>query len=292
MPSAAQKADLFAPLPRLKPRDFERVRELAAREFGLDLKPGKEELVSARLGKRLREGGFGSFDDYFEHVRRDRTGESLVALIDALTTNYTSFLREPSHFDCLRDQVLPALGARREISLWCAAAATGEEPYTLAFVLLEALRGPARPAVRILATDISTRALGQAAQGIYSEQRLAGLPQKWRGQYFQREAGGGWRVRPEVRRLIEFRRLNLIDRYRLGRRFPVIFCRNVMIYFNTETRRQVVGRLIEHLEPGGYLFVGHSESLAGRDHPLHYVKPAVYQKEMTGRAGGGKGAAG
>jgi chemotaxis protein methyltransferase CheR len=226
-------------------------------------------------------------------VVADRTGEALVGLIDALTTNYTSFLREPAHFDYLRREALPRWLSRREVRIWCAACATGEEPYTIAFTLADALGAAATPEVRIVASDISTRALETASRGVYASDRFAAAPAGWRKRYLltgRGAADGYYRVRPEVRERIEFRRINLIEEYSHARPFAAVFCRNVMIYFNRETRQQVLRRLLDWLEPEGCLFVGHSETLAGHDLPLDYVQPALYRKRPagSGRKGGAR----
>lgn len=274
--------DGFQSSPQITPHEFDLIRTLARRKFGLDLRAGKEGLVSARLGRRLRGGGFSSFRQYYEHVVADSSGEELLALIDALTTNHTSFLREPLHFRFFIEELLPTLRLRSSIDVWCAACATGEEPYTLAFAILDALGAAQRPHVRILATDISNSALETARRAVYSSDRLDGVPQRWKHVYLSMGNGdptGFYRVRPEVRALIEFRRLNLIEPFRHATRFPAIFCRNVMIYFNAETKQELVNRLAESLEPGGYLFVGHAESLNSLRQPLAYFKPAVYRKD-------------
>ena len=281
-----ETSTLTPPMPRLSPREFQKIRELARQKFGLDLKPGKEELVSSRLGKKLREGGFRSFQEYYDAVQRDATGESLIALIDALTTNYTMFFREADHFDFLRSKVLPGLRSRGEIRIWCAAAATGEEPYSLAITLFETLGMAHAHQIHVLATDISTRALAAAEQGVYPAERFAQLPTAVRRRYLlqgRATAEGFYKMRPEVRQRVEFRRLNLVEPIRHRAPFPVIFCRNVMIYFGQETRQDVVRRMIEWLEPGGYLFVGHSESLSGKEYALEYVQPAVYRKPADSR---------
>jgi chemotaxis protein methyltransferase CheR len=262
---------------RLKPAAYERVRKLVYEKAGIDLRQGKEELVSARLAKKLREGKFSSYEEYLDQVAADKTGESLTALIDVLTTNFTSFLREPAHFAFLREKVFPTLASRGNIELWCAAAATGEEPYSLIFTMVDAF-GAGR--VKLLATDISTRALVAARTGIYPADRLKGVPNEWLSKYFLRGHGdkaGLYQVRPEIARLIEFRSLNLISAFQHSRSFPLISCRNVMIYFDRPTQERAVNRMAQFLEPGGHLFVGHSESLTGFEQPLHFVQPAIYQ---------------
>ncbi len=270
---------------RLTEAEFERVSRLARQRFGLDLKRGKEQLVAARLSKKLRELGLSSYREYLRHVEEDGTGEALIGLIDALTTNHTDFLRESAHFDFLRATALRDVRDRPRLEFWSAACSTGEEPYSLAFVLIDELGTTACERCRILASDISTRALAAASRGVYAAERLAGLPKEWHRRHFLKGSGkwsGHFRVKPEVMGMIEFRRLNLIERLPSVGPFTVIFCRNVMIYFDRPTQQQVVNRLTERLEPGGYLFVGHSESLTGVEHPLSYVRPAVYRNAARG----------
>ena len=257
--------------------EFEQFRQLAHSTFGLDLKPGKEELVTARLRRLVRSSGFDSYRDYYRHILQDRTGEALAAMIDALTTNHTSFFREPDHFDFLRQTILPALAGRDSIEIWSAACSTGEEVWTLACLLNEARPGKS---IRIYGSDISRRALRSAAQGCYSADRCQGIPASWLSRYFAAENGPEkqYRIIPLLRSQVTFRRLNLLEPYGWSRSFPVIFCRNVMIYFDSATQERVVRQLAECLEPGGYLLVGHAESLTRVAHRLEYVRPAVYRK--------------
>ena len=261
----------------LAPQEFEQIRQLAYRTFGLDLKPGKEELVSARLRRLVGTGRFRSFQDYYRHVLADNTGQALAAMIDALATNHTAFLREPDHFDFLRQRVLPGLASRDAVEVWSAACSTGEEVWTLACLLNDAL--PNRT-IRICASDISNKALRFAGQAVFPAERCLGLPAEWLSRYFVAENGPpkAYRVCPRVRQQAGFRRINLLERVSWPRRFPVIFCRNVMIYFDRQTQERVVAHLAECLEPGGYLFVGHAESLTRISHSLEYVRPAVYRK--------------
>jgi chemotaxis protein methyltransferase CheR len=267
----------------LSHQEFEQIRRLAYEKFGLNLRDGKEELVSARLGKKIRESNFRSFREYYRHVINDASGEALAGLIDALATNHTSFLREPEHFDFLRKTILPVLRSRGSVEIWCAACSTGEEPYSIVFCLLE--EQLARPAVRVLATDISTKALATAQKAIYPAERFDQFPSDWLHRYFLRGEGqwkGWFRVKTDVRDLVEFRRVNLIEPWGNVRPFPVIFCRNVMIYFDRPSQTRLVNRLAERLEPGGYLLIGHAESLSGIEHPLRYIRPAVYRKPRSG----------
>lgn len=266
--------------PTLGSRDFEQIRQLAHETFGLDLKPGKEELVSARLGRLLRKDGFRSFQDYYRHVVSDRTGAAMAAMIDALATNHTAFLRDAEHFTFLRQEVLPALASRDTVEVWSAACSTGEEVWTLAMILNETL--PSRR-ISVVATDISNKALHAAQAAEYPADRCQDLPAAWLSRYFVPGNGPAktYRVSPRLRSQASFRRVNLVEQFYWGRSFPVIFCRNVMIYFDRQTQEQLVGRLSAALEPGGYLFVGHAESLSRSSHSLDYVRPAVYRKSAN-----------
>ena len=267
-------------LTTLTPETFGRIRRLVYEKAGIDLRNGKEQMVSARLTRKLRENKCATYEDYLRGVESDRTGEQLVSLIDALTTNFTSFMRETAHFDFLRETVLPNLTDRRQIDVWCAASATGEEPYSLMFTMLDATSR-----CRMLATDISTRALATARQAIYPAERFSACRKDWLPKYLLRGDGdftGLYQVKPEVSSRIDFRRLNLVEDFDPGQKFPLISCRNVMIYFDRPTQERVVSRLTMFLEPGGYLFVGHSERLVGINHSLRLVKPAIYQR--TGSA--------
>lgn len=261
----------------MAPREFDEIRQLAYRTFGLDLKPGKEQMVSARLQRLVTAGGFRSFHDYHQHVVQDSTGRSLAALVDALATNHTSFLRERDHFDFFRECVVPELSRRPSATIWCAASATGEEVWTLACVLNDALP-PAN--IRIHASDISNKALRVAQAGEYSVERCEGMPAHWLSRYFQKTPANSavYTVAPRIRAQVEFRRLNLVEPFEWPRPFPAVFCRNVMIYFDRATQEKVMAGIANCLEPGGYLFVGHAESMAGISHSLEYVRPAVYRK--------------
>jgi len=262
----------------LSSREFELIRELAYRACGLDLKRGKEQLVSARLGKIIRHLKLRSFRDYYEWVVEDKSGRALTSMIDALTTNFTSFFRENAHFDFLRNGILPELGSTRQIRIWSAACSTGEEPYSLAMCVLDALP---KVDLKILATDISTRVLSAAERGLFDAERTEKLGMNMARKYFLRGQGqyqGWYRVRPEVRGLIQFRRLNLIEDVPDVGMFDLISCRNVMIYFDRQTQQEVVSKLSAHIRCGGYLFIGHSESLNGMGHALQYVAPAIYHK--------------
>ena len=264
---------------RIRPAEFEQITRFARQHFGLDLKSGKEELVVARLSRMIRQGNFNSFGAYFEAVMADPSGARKVELIDALTTNHTSFLREPAHFEKLTQLLAQDFAKVPVLRIWSAACSTGEEPYTLACCLTAAGREPGSWEMR--ATDISSRVLAQAKRGIYREDAMASLPESWRRTSFLRGQGrsAGWcHIRPQISERIRFERFNLIENTPVNGNWHVIFCRNVMIYFDKKTQEHVVGRLAGALEAGGYLMVGHSESLTGVAHGLKYIQPATYQK--------------
>lgn len=279
--------DWMLETPRLGRRELGAIIRLVYEKSGIALHEGKRALIASRLYKRLKATGAASVGDYLRRLEADASGQELVALLDAMTTNHTSFFREPQHFAFLVERVVPELLARRRgagIEVWSAACATGEEPYTLAIALLEAVPPSAACRIRVLASDLSTRALRIAQEGVYRIEKVQPVPPALLKRYFERGQGaqaGLARVRQEVRRLVEFRPLNLIEIASLGRQFPVIFCRNVLIYFDRAVQQRVVTMLERHLAEGGYLFVSHSESLNGLAHGLECVAPAVYRRRVS-----------
>lgn len=261
--------------------DFLNISRLAHDHFGLDLSGGKQGMVAARLGRRVRELGLGSFREYYNHVVADASGSALERMVNDLTTNHTSFFREMQHFDLLRAVVLPQIRHRRRIEMWSAACSSGEEPYTIAMVLADALGVRAMTDVRVLATDISTRVLEKARRGVYAEERFRDVPHDLMQRHLLRAANGdgvSYLIKRELRTLVEFRRMNLMESFSGLGSFSVIFCRNVMIYFDRETQEDLVNRLTAHLEPGGYLLIGHSENLNAISHGLEYIRPATFRK--------------
>lgn len=241
--------------------DFARVREIIYRTAGIALGPAKRDLVYGRLARRLRARGLTSFGDYLRLVESGDSREQ-EAFVNALTTNLTSFFREPHHFPILADH-LKGLGGRRPLSIWCCAASTGEEPYSIAMTVVEHFN-TFTPPVRILATDIDTSVLDRAQQGIYRIDRLERLSREHQKRFFLRGEGknaGLAKVKPELQKLVTFRRLNLLDtRWPMRERFDAIFCRNVMIYFDKETQYGILKKFVPLLHPEGLLFAGHSES--------------------------------
>jgi chemotaxis protein methyltransferase CheR len=258
---------------------FAAISALVHGQCGINLHDGKKELVRARLAKRLRTLGLTCFDAYLEHLRSDRSDE-LVAMLDALSTNLTSFFRESDHFVYLSEKVLPRLPEKR-LRLWSAGCSSGEEPYSIAIQLAETLPDLKQWDARMLATDLSTAMLAKAQTGLYTAERLDGLPEILVKRHFTRQ-GADYCVRSELRGLVHFARLNLMDPWPMRGPFDVIFCRNVMIYFDKPTQSRLVQRFWELLRPGGTLFIGHSESLTGVRHGFAYVQPTVYEKAPAG----------
>jgi len=268
----------------LSEHDLQAIAQFVYARSGIALNDGKRALVTARLQKHVRAGGFRSFGEYLHFVAQDESGDELVQLLDAIATNHTSFFREPQHFDFLANVALPdvmAQGQGTRLHMWSAGCATGEEPYSLAMTLIDTLVPGCLPAVRIFASDLSATALTRARGGIYPLERLALLPHDVVRRHFEKGLGaqtGLARVNGRAQQLVSFARLNLVDVDDLGQRFAFIFCRNVMIYFDQAMRQRVAAVLERHLVPGGYLFLSHAETLHGIDHSLHQVAPAVYQR--------------
>lgn len=281
-PSAAPSPPVMQE-PVLSNRDLAFVMTLVYERAGIRLHEGKRELVAARLQKRLRALDLDSYEAYVEHLRNDRSGEEMVAFLDAIATNHTSFFREEQHFDLLRTRVVPDVlerVGRAGLDAWSAACSTGEEPYSMAIALADTLPD-GRDGFRLLASDLSTRALAAARGGVYKIERVKDMPLDVLRRHFERGMGaqqGLARVSHALRRRVEFAQLNLLEIADLGRRFDVIFCRNVMIYFDQPVQQRVVTMLERHLRPSGYLFISHSESLNSISHGLQWVAPAVYQR--------------
>lgn len=262
---------------------FQYIIDLIYERSGIRLHDGKRELIKARLGKRMRLHGFADLSTYCEFLKNSADEHELTQVVDSLTTNFTHFLREEEHLKFMANQALPAVlgNSRKPFKIWCAACASGEEAYSIGIYLSEFFPVQNGWDWSVLATDISTKALGAATQGIYPAQKLDPLPTQWQRSYFQRGRNkweGYYRVKPELAERIIFRQINLLKPYEFSETFAVIFCRNVMIYFDRPTQEQLMNRLSKYLAPGGYLIVGHAESLTGLSVPLSRVSPSIYRK--------------
>ncbi|PPJ46709.1 protein-glutamate O-methyltransferase CheR [Rhizobium sp. KAs_5_22] len=266
-------------------RNFDQLARFIYDYSGIKMPPTKMTMLEGRLRRRLRATGISSFDDYCDYLfKHDGLEQEKVFLIDAVTTNKTDFFREPNHFNYLRDHALPKLAARdlRRFRIWSSACSTGAEPYTISMVLDDFTGGNPQQDYAILATDLSTDVLQTARRGIYSADMVAPVPPELRERYVmtpldahRREV----RIHPALRSKVGFARLNLMDpSYGIGDPMHIIFCRNVLIYFDKPTQHRVLSRLIDCLVPGGYLFIGHSETVSGFDLPIRQVANTVFEK--------------
>lgn len=265
-------------------KEFAKLAEFIKANYGINLKEEKKSLVIGRLHNVLLQNDFDSFSDYFDYVVSDKTGNAITVLIDKITTNHTFFMREVDHFYYFKNTVLPYLANTvrdKDLRIWSAGCSTGEEPYTLAMILDEYF-GSEKTLwdSKILATDISSKVLDTAKKGIYSNEEIALLPVQWRLNYFRKHDFGNSILIDKIRDEVIYRKFNLMEEvFPFKRRLHVIFCRNVMIYFDNKTRDALVNKYYEQLENGGYLFIGHSESLNRGTTRFKYIMPAVYRKE-------------
>ncbi|HEY0967465.1 MAG TPA: protein-glutamate O-methyltransferase [Opitutaceae bacterium] len=272
----------------MRDTEFDFIRGLVYERSRINLGADKRELVAARLGKRLRATSTTTVGDYCKLLQSSQAGDELAHLIDVISTNHTFFFREEAHFDFLRNRAIPEMTARARTErwsrfyVWSAASSSGEEAYSIAMTLASCL--PQSP-WHIEGTDISHRILEKAAAGIYKEETVGRLPPDLIKAYFQQGFGpqaGNYRIKPALREHVTFQQLNLLEGDPAFREpFQVIFCRNVMIYFDRPTQEELVARLTRRLVPGGYLLVGHSESLTNIKHSLKSVQPAVYQRPLN-----------
>ncbi|HNP59602.1 MAG TPA: protein-glutamate O-methyltransferase [Nitrospirales bacterium] len=269
----------------LSDKEFEQFKHLIYQQVGITLDVPKKTLLVSRLGKRLRDLQLSSYQAYYDCVSGKGGEEELMKLLDLVSTNKTDFYREPVHFDFLRDQVLPEMQSAKTLRIWSSASSSGEEPYTIAMTLSDAIADINRWDIKILASDISTRVLAKASSGIYEEERVSQLPNDLVKRHFLRGKGpqeGKLQVRPQIARLVTFRRINLMDpTFPIRSQLDVIFCRNVMIYFDRPTQAKLMDKFFRYLRPGGYLFIGHSESLQWIDHQFTYLRPTIYQKPVN-----------
>jgi len=273
----------------LSSEEFELFRRLIYDSCGINLTSSKRELVKARLTKRLTKIGIDSFNDYYKYVTKtDKTGKELICLIDSISTNKTDFFREKKHFDFLNTSLLPSLissktkAGIKKLRIWCAASSSGEEPYTLAMTIFNHLKPNNGWDVKILATDISTRILQKAINGIYRKELLKDIPPGIISAHFSSvyfENTNCYKVKDHLRDIITFRRFNLMTtEFPFKNPFDFIFCRNVMIYFDHETQDKLVSKFYDCLPKDGYLFIGHSETLSRSNTSFKYIRPAVYRK--------------
>ena len=273
----------------LSEEDFARLGQFIQSEYGIKLPPAKKIMLESRLQKRLRKLGINEFTEYIDYIFSPQgQNNELIYMVDAVTTNKTDFFREPAHFDYLFNIAVPELialyqaGIRELFKVWSAGCSTGEEPYTLTMVLSEFCE--VQPCFRfsILATDLSSDVLEKGELGIYEEEKVAPIPLKLRKKYLLRGIDRNKhlvRIVPALRRQVEFMRLNLMEEhYTNNDQMDIIFFRNVIIYFSREIQERIINKICRHLRPGGYIFVGHSETLFSMNVPLKQVAPTIYKR--------------
>ena len=265
------------PIP-LTDAEFAEVRALAMRLAGINLTPSKKMLVVSRWSKRLHHYNFNSFRQYLNWLKDSRSGNELQVSLDLLTTNETYFFREPKHFEFLRTEVLPQYRSTATLRVWSAACSSGEEPYSLAMLLAAEVR---HSNWRVLGTDISTRVLDTARLGLYDDIRAQHIPPEYLQRFCLKGIGpqdGKLMIDGSLQKRVEFRHVNLNETLPTLGQFEVIFLRNVMIYFDTDTKTRIIERLIPCLVPGGYFIIGHSDSLSGVPHALEMLRSSIYRK--------------
>ncbi len=267
-------------------QEYELVRQLVYERAGINLGDNRQHLVQARIAKIIRKEKFSDFQDYFKFLKSDKSGREISHLIDAISTNTTYFFREADHFDFLKQTLLEKLeeskGSLLTVRIWSAASSSGEEPYTIAMIVHKLMKQFPQLSLKMLATDISQEILEKAKSGIYPRERLKNVPEEYIREYFRKISSCKdvmFEISPEIKKLVTFANFNLMmPRYPFKYGFDYVFCRNVMIYFDRNTQENVVNKIAQHIRPGGYLIVGHSESLNGLKHPLKYIKPTIYMR--------------
>ncbi|HUU41164.1 MAG TPA: protein-glutamate O-methyltransferase CheR [Desulfatiglandales bacterium] len=271
----------------LEDSDFKKFSRYVHDMCGINLHGGKKELVKARLGKIFRERDFKSLKDYYTHVINDKSGYELIRLLDSISTNLTYFFREPRHFEFLSKIAIPEIMNNKAhlrdntLRFWSAGCSSGEEAYSIAIALNEAIGNTDKWQIKILATDLSTKVLAIAKTGVYEKEKVKNIPYDLRRSYFQKgynKFSGYFRIKEKVKKNISFQRVNFMEDFHFAEPFDVIFCRNVMIYFDNSTREILIEKIYKHLIKGGHLFIGHAESLTWIKHHLKYIQPSIYKK--------------
>ena len=273
---------------RISDKEFALMRKLIYDTFGINLSEDKKSLIPGRLQGLMRKLDFETFHEYYEYVKADKTADALIELVNLISTNHTFFYREKVHFEYFQQIALPEVikqidaSGSKDLRIWCAGCSSGEESYLLMMLMKEVLG--ARYSgfdAGLLASDISEKVLMIARAGIYSEDRMELLPPAIKHKYFKKLKSGQWEVIDEIKKEITYRRFNLMNKeFPFKKKFHIIFCRNVMIYFDQKTRDELVDRFADCLEDNGYLFIGHSETLGREQTHFKFIKPALYKKKV------------
>ncbi|MDP4180982.1 MAG: protein-glutamate O-methyltransferase CheR [Bacillota bacterium] len=264
-------------------KEFMMITDFFKENYGVKIGREKKSLVVSRLAGILKDKGFSNFSELYNYVITDKTGQALITLVDKLTTNHTFFMRETDHFTYFKDVLLPWAttdNREKDLRIWSAGCSSGEEAYTLSMIISDYLDGKKLFwNNKILATDISTTVLNKAITGIYSNEQIEQLPKSWTLRYFKKVDKESYELIKEIRDEVIFRRFNLMEPiFPFKKRFHAIFCRNVMIYFDEAAKKSLIEQFYEFTEPGGYLFIGHSESISRDQSNYKYIMPAVYRK--------------
>lgn len=264
--------------------EFQRLVKFMYDNFGINLS-AKRVLVQGRLGNMLRDRSFKSYNDYIDAVINDKSGAEITTILNKLTTNHTFFMREPEHYTYMKEVILPyitSVSKDHVLRIWSAACSSGEEVYTIAMLMDEFFGADkANWDTRILASDISQNVIAKAKAGIYSEEGMKGLSNEWKSRYFNKLEDGNFEICQAIKDEVVFKTFNLMnpmpEKYK-AKPFDLIFCRNVMIYFDMPTKQALVNRFYDVIKPGGYFYIGHAESINRQDTKFQYIKPAIYRK--------------
>ena len=272
---------LFNVIIDITDKEFKFIAELVYNKFGINLPNYKKDLVKGRLNKLIQELGFTNFSDYIKYIINDKTSDSLMIMIDKITTNQSYFFREIDHFEFLKKIILPEIIKKNKtLKIWCAGCACGEEAYTLAMVITDfLLNKKIKHSVNILASDISSTCLKKAEKGIFPFEKINKTPDYYRLKYFNMIDNKKIKVKDDLKNIIYFKKINLIQKNQsFNNKFDIIFCRNVMIYFDMEIKKRLIEYFHEYLKKDGYLFIGHSETLFKYNNLFKFIKSAVYKK--------------
>jgi len=264
-------------------KEFQQIVDFIKRHYGVNLEK-KRTLIVGRMSNMLVKKGYSGYGEYMDKVLKNPFGEEATELVNTLTTNHTFFLREAQHFDFLRQVVLPELKVKeaknRDLGIWSAAASSGEEAYTIAMVIRDFFGMDAKSwDTTILATDVSRKALAKAEMAVFEEEQIAGLPATWEKQYFTKREDGRFSLKKDIKDQILFRYFNLMEDFPFKKKFHVVFLRNVMIYFDHETKVRLLNKMYDAMAPGGYLFIGTTETIDRSQSKFQYVQPSVYRKQ-------------
>ena len=266
----------------LSAAEYKKIQDYIYNKLGIDVDEKKKETVTTKITKLMNRYSMKSPKDYINYITDTAESDKIQEFFNEITTNTTEFFREPAHFDYIRNNIntiisdIPRIKKDGEIRLWSAPCSSGEEPVTLAIVLKECL--PPGINIKILATDISDKVLNKAVKGVYTESECKGLPKTYLLKYFNKQAEGFYETVPEIKKVITYRLFNLMDNFNFKKGFDIIFCRNVMIYFDHEVQEKLINKFYEEMVGGGLFFIGHSESMLNKKHKFKYIQTALYKK--------------